>query len=212
MTAATRAATLAVAMAATGCASHASRHGATVVAPGRWQTVLALDALVFEHGRDYAVYPAPEVAVRRGMQGWDLGGKLGAGNAELSARFALRRGGPVVVALVPGVRFAIALLTNNGTDLVRGTGFGHVVLERALTARLTLVTTATAAITAAGPMTITSGRAGDTRALAEPALGVGLRLRIGGRTLWPEATVTLPYPIGDGLERPLIQAGIAVEL
>lgn len=195
-----------------GCASHASRHGAAILPPGQWQTAVALDALVFEHGRSYAVYPAPEVALRRGLDGWDFGGKLGAGSLELSARLPGRQCDGLAAAWVPGMRVAFAMLTNNDTDLLRATGFGHLVVEASITDRMTAVVTATAAFTVAGPAVFLATGGQEVHALAEPALGFGLRLPIGGRILWPEVTATLPVALDTGVEPPLAQLGVALEL
>lgn len=196
-----------------GCAAHASRHGARVLAPGTWRTVLALDGVVFEHGRAYTVRPAPEVAVRRGMVGcWDLGGKLGAGSLEVSARFRRVAGPRLAVALVAGLRGGLAIATNNTSDLFRTTAFGHVVVERAVARRTALVVTGTAAATVADSGTLFAGTTADTRVLLEPALGLGLRRQLGGVVLWPELTVTLPYAAGDGVEPPVLQAGLGLEL
>ena len=195
---------------AAGCAAHSSRHAARTLAPGGWRTVVAVDGLGFEHGREYMVYPVPEVGVRRGMgPGWDLGGKLGAGTVEASARFAVVARDDLAVAIAPGLRAGFAAATNNRTDVLRATAFAHAVVERNLGRRTALVGTATAAITAAGP---DHHALAPWRALVEPAVGAGVRIRLGRRVLWPELTVTLPWAPAAGIEPPLVQAGIGLEL
>jgi hypothetical protein len=197
---------------APGCASHSSRLAGRTLPPGQWRTAVALDALVFEHGRAHAVYPAPELTVRRGMgPGWDLGGKLGGGSLEGSARLRLVDRPEVAVALAPGLRLEFALLTNNGSDLLRSVLFDHLVVERQLSARVALVGTATAAMALASSGTVFAGVTDTTRLLLEPAVGVGLRVAIGSHTLWPEATATFPYHLGHGLERVIGQLGVAWE-
>jgi hypothetical protein len=195
-----------------GCASHSARHAARPTPPGAWRTALALDGLVFEHGRSYAVYPAPELAIRRGMgPRWDLGGKLGGGSLEASATFALIDRADLAVALAPGLRLELALLTNNGTDLLRGVVFNHLLVERRLSRGVALVGTATAALALATSATLFAGVTDTTRLLLEPAVGVGVRVAVGSHTLWPEVTATFPYGPGGGLEAPVGQVGIAFE-
>lgn len=199
---------------ASGCAAHSSRHAARTLDPGDWRTVVALDAVMFVRGNDWTVRPAPELALRRGMGdgGWDLGGKLGAGSLEVSARFRAVDRLRLAFALVGGLRTDFAIGTNNTSDLFRTTAFGHAVIERCLSARTSLVLTASPALTLADSGTLFAGTTADTRILIEPALGVGVRINVRGRVLWPEATITLPYAFGDGFEHPIVQAGIGVEL
>ena len=162
---------------------------------------------MFEHGRRYTVRPAPELAVRRGMgRMWDLGGKLGVGNLEASARFQRVDHERFALALVPGLRTSFAIATNNTTDLNRWTAFGHVVVERTLAERVALVATATPALTLAG------GTTADLRVLFEPAVGLGVRIGVGRIVVWPEATIAFPYAFSAGWEPPRVQAGIGFEL
>jgi hypothetical protein len=197
---------------ATACSTHSARHAGRTLPPGAWRTAVALDGLVFEHGRSPAVYPAAELAIRRGMgPRWDLGGKLGGGSLEGSARFALVDRPGLAVAMAPGLRFELALLTNNGTDLLRTVLFDHLVVERRLSPRVSLVGTATAALALATSGTVFAGVTDTTRLLLEPAVGVGLRVAVGSHTLWPEATATFPYGFGRGVEPPVGQFGVAFE-
>ena len=197
---------------AAGCAAHSSRHAGRTLAPGQWRAAVAADGLVFQHGRRYAVYPAPELAIRRGIRpGWDLGGKLGAGSVEGSARLAQLDRPDLAVALAPGMRFEFPLATNNATDVLRACLFSHLVIERRLARGNALVATATAALALGSSATLFGGDPGPARVLAEPALGLGLRLPAGRFTVWPELTVTVPYAFGQGAERPLVQFGIGFE-
>lgn len=194
------------------CAAHSSRHSARTLRPGQWQTVVAVDGIIFEHGRAYVVYPAPELAIRRGMgPGWDVGGKLGAGSVEASVRLARVDTPALAVALAPGMRFEFPVATNNGTDILRAVVFQHLVIEHRVGPASAVVGTATAALAVGSSATIFGGSPGPARLLAEPALGAGLRTQAGRVVLWPEVTVTVPYAFGDDFEAPLVQFGIGLE-
>lgn len=173
---------------------------------------MALDGFVFEHGRTYAVYPAPELAIRRGISpGWDVGGKLGVGSVEGSVRLSRFESATLAVALAPGLRLEFPVATNNATDILRASAFNHLVIEHRLGPVSAVVGTATAALAVGTSATIFGGSPGPARLLAEPALGLGLRTAVGRVTVWPEFTVTVPYAFGDGLEAPLVQFGIGLE-
>jgi hypothetical protein len=212
-TIAARVVALTVAVGACACTSYASRASARPAPSGETKVAFAADAVVFEHGRKYAILPAPELSFRRGMSDrWDLGARLGFGAAELASTIALSDSESSALAIVPSFGLGFVPATNNDTDLLRVHGGGRLVWERQAGSRVSVASTIGTRLTVAGPGTIFGGEAGDASLLIEPSVGVGLRIRSGKRIVWPEINMTLPIDTGSGVERPAFQFGIALEL
>lgn len=203
---------VALAVLGSGCASYASRATARPANRGETKIAVAADLVVFEHGREYTVLPAPEVSVRRGMgEAWDIGVRLGAGSVEVAATIAPVRSARSSLAIVPNAGLAVVPVTNNGTDLIRVHAGARAVWERDVTGRVALATSVGCRVVGAGPATIVSGEAGEPRLLLEPSASFGVRVRGSSRVVWPEVSIALPVEPGDGTERPAIQAGVAIE-
>ena len=95
----------------TGCASYANRTTARLVPVGETRIAIAVDAVVFPHGRNYFVLPAPEIIVRRGMTDeWDLGLRGGLANFEVHGTRSLIQSTGFALAIVPGAAFAFAAI------------------------------------------------------------------------------------------------------
>ncbi len=203
-----------VAVAASGCASHASRLSATPLPPGAGEIGVALDALVVERGRDPVVLPLPQLSYRRGVRpGIDVGGAAHLTGAEVSVRLALRERARVALAWAGGLALGFEPVTNNTTDVVYARALPRLIAELRPGSGSqwpTWIATAVPSLTFTGPVTMFGGVAGNARFIVRPGAAVAARWPLrDGRAMWLELTAQPAYAIGDGWIAPSYQGGAA---
>jgi len=201
---------------ATGCASYSNRLGATALDPGAREKALALDALVFEHGRDHVPLPVVEFSYRRGLKpGLDVGAKVHLIGGEASLRVTLARRGRLALGAVAGLGLGYEPVTNNTTDLLYVRAIPRLVAELApgspASGWPTWIATATPTVTFTGPATMFAGITAPARFILRPGASLALRWRrASGRFTWLEGTAMPAYALGDGWVAPAFQVGAAI--
>lgn len=203
-----------VALAATGCASHASRLSATPLPPGTGELGVALDALVVERGRDPIALPLPQMSYRRGLRpGIDIGGAAHLAGIEASVRLALLERDRVALAWAGGLALGFEPVTNNTTDVLYARALPRLIAElrpRPGSQWPAWIATAVPSLTFTGPVTMFGGVAGNARFIIRPGAALAARWPLrDGRAMWLELTAQPAYAIGDGWIAPSYQGGAA---
>jgi hypothetical protein len=198
-----------------GCASYASRLGGRPLDPGAREWGLALDALVFEHGRHHRPLPVAELSYRRGLRpGVDFGGKLHLIGGEASLRFALATRGRLALAAAAGLGLGYEPVTNNTTDLIYARASPRLIAELAPAAGArwpAWIVAVSPSLSFTGPFTMFAGITGAARFVLRPGAAVATRWRLpSGRQLWLEVVAQPAYALGDGWLAPAFQGGAAI--
>jgi hypothetical protein len=203
---------LAVALGSASCVSYGSHLTAAALSQKQRELSLNADVLVIDRGLGPQVLPNPELGYRMGVQeGFDVGGRVNAGSAEVNARWQLARGS-LDVALVPGVGFGFVPATNADSGLFNAHALGSLLVSQHPAPRWDIVAGLRGALTYAFPLTAFRGdAAGDN--LYWLAGGVlGLRFPLGKTTLlFPEVNLLMPYDTSRELwSLPTLQGGVAL--
>ena len=161
-----------------GCASHAVRMGATPLPPGARSTTVALDAVIFERGREYFALPNPELAVRWGLdEQSDAGGRANLFGADASYRRLATSGSGWALAWTAGGGLGWEPITNNSTDLIYARATGRLIGELGVGREVDAIAFLSPSLAFTGPLTMFRGVFDSSRFVARPGAGLGLARR-----------------------------------
>lgn len=195
---------------APGCLSGARNIGAATTPVGTTEVGVSLNALAFEHGRDQAYLPSPELSFRKGAgENWDWGGRLTLLGLELGTRHRLIEQPRWTWSVAPSAGIWYVPVTNNYTEPVNLRLGAQTLLDYRLSRAWTLTGAASLTGAFAGPLTAFQGRFNGTNLLLSPggSLGIGYRL---SPTLEVRAEGGLEFPLGlrGGNRPPTGHAGL----
>lgn len=195
---------------APGCLSGARNIGAATTPVGTTEVGVSLNALAFEHGRDQAYLPSPELSFRKGAgENWDWGGRLTLLGLELGTRHRLIEQPRWTWSVAPSAGVWYVPVTNNYTEPVNLRLGAQTLLDYRLSRAWTLTGAASLTGAFAGPLTAFQGRFNGTNLLLSPggSLGIGYRL---SPTLEVRAEGGLEFPLGlrGGNRPPTGHAGL----
>jgi hypothetical protein len=197
---------------APGCLSGARNLGAATTPLGTTEVGVSVNALAFEHGRERAYLPNPELTFRKGAgENWDWGGRLTLLGLELGTRHRLVDRSPWTVSLAPSAGAWYVPVTNNSTEPVNFQLGALGLVDYRLGRVVTLTGGASMSGAFAGPLTVLRGHFAGSSLLAVPggSLGVALRLKP-NLELRAEGGVELPYDLGDGRRQTTGHAGLTL--
>ncbi|WIG99141.1 hypothetical protein KGD87_05015 [Myxococcus sp. SDU36] len=193
-----------------GCLSGARNIGAATTPVGTTEVGVSLNALAFEHGRDQAYLPSPELTFRKGAgKNWDWGGRLTLLGLELGTRHRLIEQSRWTWSVAPSAGVWFVPVTNNSTEPVNLRLGAQTLLDFRLSRAWTLTGGASLTGAFAGPLTAFQGRFNGANLLLSPggALGIGVRL---SPSLEVRAEGGLEFPLGmrGGSRPPTGHAGL----
>ncbi|MFP2962082.1 hypothetical protein ACLEPN_30950 [Myxococcus sp. 1LA] len=169
-----------------------------------------MNALAFEHGREKAYLPSPELNFRKGAgENWDWGGRLTLLGLELGTRHRLIDEPRWTWSVAPSAGIWYVPVTNNYTEPVNLRLGAQTLLDFRLSRAWTLTGGASLTGAFAGPLTAFQGRFNGTNLLLAPggSLGIGFRL---SPSLEVRAEGGLEFPLGlrGGSRPPAGHAGL----
>lgn len=189
---------------APGCLSSARNLGAATTPVGTTEVGVSLNGLAFEHGRERAYLPNPELTFRKGAgDNWDWGGRLTLLGLELGTRHRLVERSPWTFSVAPSAGVWYVPVTNNSTEPVNLRLGAQALLDYRLSPTWTLTGGASLIGGFAGPLTVFQGRFNGSHLLASPGGSLGVAVRLGPTLeMRAEGGLELPLDLRDG-RRPL---------
>lgn len=197
---------------ASGCLSGAQNLGAATTPVGTTEVGVSLNALAYEHGRERAYLPSPELTFRKGVsERWDWGGRLSLLGLELGTRHRLVERSPWTWSLAPSAGVWYVPVTNNSTEPVNLRLGAKTLLDYRLNRRWTFTGGASLMGAFAGPLTAFQGRFNGSHLLASPggSLAIAFRLRP-SLELRAEGGLELPFALGEGRRQLTGHAGLTL--
>lgn len=185
---------------APGCLSGAQNLGAATTPVGTTEVGVSVNAIAFEHGRERAYLPNPELTFRKGAgENWDWGGRLTLLGLELGTRHRLVEHSSWTWSVAPSAGVWYVPVTNNSTEPVNLRLGAKTLLDYRLNRRWTLTGGASLAGAFAGPLTVFQGRSSGTHLLAAPGGSLGVAFRLSPTLeLRAEGGVELPFDLREG--------------
>ncbi|RKH20573.1 hypothetical protein D7Y13_01705 [Corallococcus praedator] len=197
---------------APGCLSGARNLGAATTPVGTTEVGVSLNALAFEHGRERAYLPNPELTFRKGAgENWDWGGRLTLLGLELGTRHRLVERSPWTLSLAPSAGVWYVPVTNNSTEPVNLRLGGQALVDYRLSPAWTLTGGASLMGAFAGPLTVFQGRFNGSHLLALPGGSLGVAYRLGkSLEIRAEAGLELPLDLREGRRQVTGHAGLSL--
>ncbi|WXH27541.1 hypothetical protein WA016_01465 [Myxococcus stipitatus] len=189
---------------APGCLSGARNLGAATTPVGTTEVGVSVNTIAFEHGRQKAYLPNPELHFRKGAgENWDWGGRLTLLGLELGTRHRLLESPAWTLSLAPSAGIWYVPVTNNTTEPVNLRLGAQALLDWRVSRRWTLTGGASLAGAFAGPLTAFQGRFNGSHLLAAPGGSLGIAFRLNpSLELRAEGGFEIPMEL-SGARRPM---------
>ncbi|QSQ18285.1 hypothetical protein JY572_16630 [Myxococcus landrumensis] len=164
---------------APGCLSGARNLGAATTPVGTTEVGVSMNTIAFEHGREKAYLPNPELHFRKGAgEGWDWGGRLTLLGLELGTRHRILESPSWTLSFAPSAGLWYVPVTNNYTEPVNLRLGAQALLDWRVSRRWTLTGGASLTGAFAGPLTALQGRFNGSHLLAAPGASLGIAYRL----------------------------------
>jgi hypothetical protein len=196
-----------------GCLSGAMQLGAAPTPPGTTEWGVAVNGLLYERGRQYALLPSPELSWRRGRdEDSDFGVRAYLLGLEAGTRHRVLATQRLTLGAMPSVELAYTPVTNNTTEILHARLHGTLVADWRLASRWCVSLGGRLTLEGAGPLTVLRGLPDGASLILQPAAAAGAAFELTPKTrLRLDASMGMPVDLADGPRRLVGQAGLAVQ-
>ena len=195
-----------------GCLSGPRNLGAATTPVGTTDIGVTVNGIAFEHGRERAYLPNPELTFRKGAgDNWDWGGRLTLLGLELGTRHRLLDTASWTLAVAPSAGLWYVPVTNNYVEPVNFRLGAQALLDYRIHPRWTLTGGASLMGAVAGPLTAFQGRFSGTNLLAAPGGSLGVAYRLSpSLEIRAEGGLELPFDLRGDRRQTTGHAGLTL--